>query len=263
MMRWLLVLLLLLNLGLFLWIQMSAVSTQTRAPKIIRPPGVEDILLLREAAQQQAIVADIEPEQTGIPLQDIAPLSEMGVGQEQEIQSFESVAVSESRGAEVAAEAIVAEPEPEPVCGRIGPYEDKLNAEKYQDESQHPDISLDLVETTEQVREGYWVMIPSLPSTQEARQTLNRLKAAGVKDLWRFPNGPMKNAISLGWYAGISNATRHSDNINEKGFESEVSPRMSEQTRYWLSYRTVEEQALADWLDKLSPGLQNEKKACK
>jgi len=88
------------------------------------------------------------------------------------------------------------------------------------------------------------------------------LKAAGVKDLWLINKGPMKNAISLGLYAGPSNAASHSRNINKKGFNSEVSPKMSEQPRYWLDYTAMDEQSLIDGLGELSKDLQNKKKAC-
>ena len=298
--RWILALLVLLNFGLLLWSQMHTVATPPLAPEIIRPPGVQDILLLREADQRQPVAAATEPEFAGRPVTDDASppetasemLQEAGVQDPAtesiaggpEIAAVISVPESEAKAeaeatpeVELAAETQAGpdagtEPEPqaesepqpesEPICGRIGPYEDKAAAEKHRDELRNSGISLDIAETTEQVRNGYWVLIPALPSTREARDMVDKLEAAGVTDLWRFPKGPMKNTISLGWYLGIKSATKVSESINEKGFESEVRPKMSAQTRYWLNYRATDEQALANRVGKLSAGLVNEKKAC-
>lgn len=325
MMRWLLALLIVLNLGLFLWTRMQVDSTQSSPPQSIRPPGVQDILLLREMAQQQITSAAPEPPQTHTPASGDLPLSGTvedmvseaqtpGSMVESQIGASESPVLATTEVSETAvaepvaqektvtlppvvesvapektvtvppveepvapAETVTVSPveEPvapektvtvprvvEPVCGRIGPYTDKATAEKHRDSSQHAGIFLDLLQTKEQIQKGYWVLIPALPNRREALQVVGRLKEAGVTDLWRFQKGPMRNAISLGWYSGPTNASSHSGNINKKGFNSEVTPRMVEQTRYWVSYKTVDEQALAGLLSDLPSNLQNEKKAC-
>lgn len=261
MMRWLLGLLLLVNLGLFMWIQTRVVSQQQALQETIRPPGVQEILLLRETEQRQSNDAKFELEQdvrlelTGSSLpqpdQDIV----------QEGHSVESVDLAED--SEVKVLPMPVETEQQMICGRIGPYEDSNAAETLRDKLKPAGVSMDIAETTEQIKTGYWVLIPVLPSRQEANQMVKKLKAAGVEDLWLINKGPMKNAISLGLYAGPSNASRHSRNINEKGFDSEVSPKMSEQTRYWLDYSAVEQQVPDDWLNELSQKVKNEKKACK
>ncbi len=259
MMRWLLALLLLVNLGLFLWIQTRIEPPQPVPTEITRPPGVREIRLLREIVRQQSTDTVLELEQDDLPDADSSLLSEPDEKMVPEAQAAESVKLAEDDETEISVMAV----EQAPVCGRIGPYDDEITAKKVRRNLTGSSISVDIVvQTTEQVKKGYWVLIPTLQNRLEARQVVKKLKEAGVTDLWLFTKGPMENSISLGLYAGINNATRHSNNINSKGFHSEVNPRMSEQTKFWLEYSTSNEQALSDWVGELSADLQNEKKAC-
>ncbi len=252
MMRWLFGILLLINLGLLLWIQTRMMPPETQISEDVRPPGVQNILLVREIAEQTPADAVLEPQQPPAPVTEVLPKP----GTEDVIEPSLPEATEENSTTALT-EASDALP-PSWNCGRIGPYADKTEVEKISKKLSSPEVEVALEETKEQIKTGYWVLIPVLPSRQEARQKVKALKAAGITDLWLFTKGSMNNSISLGMYVGIKNATRHSNNINKKGFESEVNPKLSQQTRYWLNYRTKDEQFLPD----LPADLKNEKKSC-
>lgn len=256
MMRWLLGILLLVNLGLFLWIQTRMVQPEIQISEDMRPPGVQNILLVREIAQQPSADAQPEPQQPPNSVEETSPMPEpdeiIEPGISEAIQE-DSVTALPDDSNEQPEESL-----PNWVCGRIGPYTDKSEAEKTSEELNKFKAEVSLEQTKEQIQTGYWVLISALPSRKEARQKVKDLKAAGVTDLWLFTKGSMKNSISLGMYVGIKNATSHSNNINKKGFKSQVSPKLSQQTGYWLNYRTMDGQFLAN----VPAELTNEKKAC-
>lgn len=87
------------------------------------------------------------------------------------------------------------------------------------------------------VENGFFVLIPKLPSRAIGRQTLAALKEAGVTDTWLFPSGPNENAISLGFFSRIDSARKHAESVAAKGFETAISPRVSSETRRWLTLR--------------------------
>jgi hypothetical protein len=127
------------------------------------------------------------------------------------------------------------EPVPTPAmrCARVGPLDDNGAA---QVREALPAGFAVLEERTEdiEIADGYFVMIPPLPSRAAGNEMLQRLSAAGVRDTWLFRAGANENAISLGLFSRRATAERHAANIADKGFEAEVRQRMKTEPRRFL-----------------------------
>lgn len=70
--------------------------------------------------------------------------------------------------------------------------------------------------------EGYYVLIPPLPSRAEGRRVVDQLAAAGVKDTWLLSTGPWRNGVSLGYFSRESGARKRAADIAAKGFSTRV-----------------------------------------
>jgi hypothetical protein len=82
--------------------------------------------------------------------------------------------------------------------------------------------------------DGYYVLIPPLPSRQAGNTKLEELSAAGVKDTWLFRSGELRNAISLGYFKRQASALRHAETVRELGFDAEVREKPVQAERLWL-----------------------------
>lgn len=88
---------------------------------------------------------------------------------------------------------------------------------------------------------GYWVTTPPQESYRDANQKLQELKKVGITDLWLFPRGEYKNAISLGLYSRIANAEVAQAQALKKGVATVVLPRQVEVEQYWLEFQSAEQ----------------------
>lgn len=281
MMRWLLGILVIANVAIFLWGQ-SIVRPGKLAHKDPMPE-FGSIQLVRESAVESVTPeggGQDRPQENSVqpPEEDSAEPrtasetaiespsglvpDEPGLAETEIADPLETVIEPEAEPASEPEPAKLPIEEPEIACGRIGPFKAEDAARTSLDKLMASGLSAELSETVEQVQNGYWVLIPALPSRAEGQDMVGRLREAGESDIWLINKGPLKNAISLGLYAGKKNAGRRSSQINKIGFASEVQPKMSEKTVFWLDYRGNSALLDGDELEKLSSGTTIEKKPC-
>jgi hypothetical protein len=123
-----------------------------------------------------------------------------------------------------------------PLCARIGPLV-PADADALIDQmSPRLRLESDVSEMHEQVN-GYYVLIPALPSRAAGRQKLKELAEAGFDDTWLFRSGSLRNAISLGLFRREASARRHAERVARKGFTTEVKQNLSVRERRWLLIR--------------------------
>ena len=289
MMRWLLVALLVANFVIFLWGFTMVKRQPVPFERDTVSPDVETIVLLKEIESekpQEAIVAlppEVSEPDLVVPVKgDFVhePVTEKRLSKESSVLASDAEMAIEDADSVVPTEydldGIVDErrsvepeqadvevinedgvPGPVVVCGRIGPFDAELPAEKLG--AQLNLSEAEIVSETETVNQADWVLIPALPSREEGQKVAEKLREAGFDDLWLFNDGPLKNAISLGMFNRIENAENHSKTINEQGFNSEVRPKVAKQTKFWLRYRDDDE-TLASFA--LPPEVINTKKSC-
>lgn len=136
-------------------------------------------------------------------------------------------------------------------CERLGPLEKRADADILSLRLRNIGLKSDIQSESISSHEGYWVLIPQQQSKQEAIEEMERLKKAGVTDLWRFTSGDLTNAISLGLFRNESRALWRKRQLEEKGFRVEVAPRYLQKTRYWLDISYLGASPVSDsfWKD--------------
>jgi hypothetical protein len=81
---------------------------------------------------------------------------------------------------------------------------------------------------------GYWVSVQDLPTRTAADAAVNKLKDAGVTDVYLLPGQSSSNIISLGVYSVLARAERRVDQIRALGFNAVMADRKRSGSVYWL-----------------------------
>ncbi len=100
-------------------------------------------------------------------------------------------------------------------CWELGPFEQVSEARRLQLPTGIRRIKID--RSRVRVPAGFYVLVPPAANREAARQTLERLRARGVRDSWLFASGPLRNAISLGMFSQQENALRRKRQIEKMG----------------------------------------------
>jgi len=170
---------------------------------------------------------------------------------------------------DIAQEQTQTEAVPQPLklaCYRLGPIVDAASIEGLL--SHLTQLGLDAVMRKKSTKEakGYWVMVPAQVSYKQARQKLKELKKVGISDLWLFPKGEYKNAISIGLYSRFPNAEAAQKRALEKGVITEVITRYAEIEQRWLEFWSTEQTPITEEsrlaLQEAYPGEEFEIKPC-
>lgn len=131
-----------------------------------------------------------------------------------------------------------APPKPEIIskCGVIGPLKDKQEAKEVLDDLIKSKVTAKLEQSTEQLQIGFWVVIPALTDGGQVQAKIEELAKVGLKDIWHFRGGTLKNSISLGMFSKRENAENYSRQVLKKGFKTKVQPRYLNKTRYLIKF---------------------------
>jgi cell division protein FtsN len=299
-MKWLFSILLIANLGMFIWLfpQQVGVGSYGHRPEDIgqlrlvgerleptpevgsedaseiQPPSVEVEAELQVSPPETEPVAAQELPPESVAAQELPPESVAAP----ELPPPESAAAPELSPAVVVEEETVAEeveppvaPTPSevpdvPICGTVGKFDKRSQAELLSVRLLAQGIKTEIASESSNEQAGFWVLIPPQPNRGAAVKIAKRLEAAGVADLWRFTSGKLAHAVSLGLFRNRERAKARRDKIADLGFEPEVRPRYRERTRYWVNYRYTEETPLSEirWqeLREQYPELEWEEEPC-
>ncbi|MDJ0738236.1 MAG: hypothetical protein QNJ91_00865 [Gammaproteobacteria bacterium] len=150
-------------------------------------------------------------------------------------------AATDSDPGNTAPTAAAPEPAPGPTpavatCSRVGPLAGDAADALRKRLPAAIEVLADSTEDTSQV-DGYYVLVPALPTRAEGLQMLQKLGEAGFEDTWLFRRGAYRNAISLGLFRREAGARRHAERVAAKGFAVEVRERTSRVERRSLLLR--------------------------
>jgi len=258
-MRWLFLLLLLLNVGYVAW------ELERERPQHVRttalPTGVERIVLLRELESGTAEKQDIAQSSTAsgakpadnTPSGDDSsqpPLAEA----EQAPAAPAQVAVAADVSADVAAAAetqasassgVPADrpgvtPEDKPavdLCYTLGPFREMQTLRLVTREIKDYVVEASFRSREEQEQTMFRVFVRPAGSKQEARALSKELVSKNIRDYFIITDGPNKNGISLGYFSNRGRAYNHADSVRKLGFDVTVEPVFRTYTIYWLDYR--------------------------
>jgi len=145
----------------------------------------------------------------------------------------------------------MAEAEQEPqapklICYKLGPIVNLPAV--YGLSKQLKQLGFDTVLHKEHVKKakGYWVMYPPQKTYEQAKEKFREIKEKGLSDLWLFPKGVHKNAISLGLYSRRVNAEAANKRAKQKGLATEVLVRYVEVDHHWLEFQDTERLSISE-----------------
>jgi len=258
-MRWLFLLLLVLNVGYVAW-EFERERPQ-HAHKQALPTGVERIVLLRELESGTAEKQDIAQSATSPGIQqaqvepakdDPAQPRQVGAGQARTSPTQVAVATDVSADLETMAEsqgstrsdAPVDAPEVTPedkpaadLCYTLGPFSEMQTLRQVTREIKDYVVEASFRSREEQEQTMYRVFVRPVGSKQEAKALTKELASKNIRDYFIITDGPNKNGISLGYFSNKGRAYRHADHVRELGFDATAEPVFRTYTIYWLDYR--------------------------
>ncbi|MBN6152337.1 SPOR domain-containing protein [Xanthomonas sp. AmX2] len=238
--RALLVVLIILNLGVALWWATQPQAAPVPAPPS-PPPGVATLQLL-DAGPAPAASAPAKPALPAVPLSPSVPASDTPA----------SAAVASVPAASVAAATPPPAPAPAPtptqpdaaaappVCLSVGPYPDRAAAD-----AAAATLAADLPRA--RVREvgdsdatSFRVLLPTIGGEDGVKAAVERIVAAGIRDYYPIRQGEEAGAIALGQYRSREGAERRRAELAKAGFNVELIPSGgSGQPRWWLDLRVA------------------------
>ncbi len=221
--KWLFFLLVVLNIGLFIWLYPQQ-NGSTKSIAMNHPVG--DLRLVGEP------ILEIPPESDAA---ETPPTEEEKASPDEAVES--AVAEQGQQPAKSmpnydALEAASAEKQ----CRTLGVFEKRAEAELISVQLRALGLTPEISSETTKSQAGFWVLIPARANRAEAVATAENLEAAGVSDIWRFTSGELAHAISLGLFTDLERAQARREQIANLGFGPEVRPRFREQTNYWVSF---------------------------
>lgn len=227
-MKWFFFLLIIGNLGLFIWLYPQQGGKSTAA----RVADVGELLLLEETGdqagqgQQAAVVEETTPPNSAEPEERASASDTQADGAI--LAAYDETAAQSPPPAETERQTLQ--------CGTIGLFEKRSQAELLSVQLRALGLEPEILSESRSDQAGYWVLVPPQPDRESALRIAKRLEAAGVADLWRFTSGPLVNAISLGLFRDLERARARKAKMARMGFDTEIRPRYREQSDYWIRY---------------------------
>ncbi len=198
-MRWLFALLLLLNVGLWMWGAWYKTPTAEYA-KMPRPAiNAEKMRLLSEPGT--ALHPRTAAESANEPL---APVES---------------AVSK-----------------QPPCYAIGPFLTRDAAVKASDKLQELKASYAYRSENKMTPSGYRLIVPAAMTRKAAEQKLKELDGLGIKDYSLIPAPEKQYTISLGTFSRPANARNYQQELTKKGVKAQVET-LYPAPQYWLDLK--------------------------
>ncbi|WP_440985458.1 SPOR domain-containing protein [Xanthomonas sontii] len=251
--RALLVVLTILNLGVAVWWAMQP-PTPPAVPMPAVPAGVATLQLVNEApapaaaptapaaapvaapADAQADTAVAADTVEAVPVQADAPAA----------PTTAAPFTAPTPPAAVPAPAPTqsqAEPAAKPaadaaVCLSVGPYPDRDAAQAAVAALAPGAPRPRLREAADSDATSFRVILPTIGGEDGLRQATERIVAAGIRDYYPLRQGDAGNAIALGQYRSREGAERRRQELARAGFNADLIPSGgSGQSRWWLDLR--------------------------
>lgn len=131
----------------------------------------------------------------------------------------------------------LAEPEAPPRrCYSLGPFPDPAAARVLADQLSSSGIETVLRNRDFEVSGGWWVYLGPERTREAARETTDRLAAAGLNEYYIVPSGDMRNAISLGVFRERGRAEYQAAEARRLGFDPSLIERTVTESAFWLDF---------------------------
>ena len=210
--RAILVMLVMLNLGAALW-WLGGARAPT-SPVAVAPADAPALRLLHEAVP-------LPVGRPPSPAPGLAP----------------NPSAATAPAAAAAAPVEPAAPAAAPVCLRFGPFADAAGSDAARAALTDAGVQAIPRQSTARAARGWKVATSPFASREEALAMAERLRAAGVTDLYVMGEGPDANRVALGRYGSEDAARRRQADLRGKGFEALAEPLGGGPVQAWLDAR--------------------------
>jgi uncharacterized protein YjeT (DUF2065 family) len=252
MMKWLFFVLIVLNIGLFIWLYPQQ-NGEMKSTAMNHPVG--DLRLVGEPISEKQEESD----------------ETVTSSQEGEMESADTLAESTETGQDQVPASMPEYSElntapAEKQCRTVGVFEKRSEAELISVQLRALGLNPEISSETSNSQAGFWVLIPARANRAEAVATAKNLEEAGVTDIWRFTSGELAHAISLGLFTDLERAQARREQITSLGFGPQVRPRFRQQTSYWVSYSFTGETPVSEgkWQEllRIEPQMEIKTTSC-
>ena len=226
-MKWLVLVLLLLNIGLFgfLWTNPQFGAPPLAGPAY-QPAGVPGLTLLGESG---APPPQRVPDEVDLTSPSDAPEQRSAEIGNAEIESGPRQPAATSAGDAVQSAAIDA-------CARVGPVGRRQRAQELRGLFADQALAGQIVqETRSELR--HWVHLRGATSRDEARDLVAQLEDRGFTDYLILNDPDELHTISLGVFRNRNRSERLLQQLREAHFPAGLSPRPVEITVFWLEFK--------------------------
>lgn len=244
-MRWLFLLLVILNVTYVAWELNRERPQQMR--KTAPPKGVEPLILLSELSETSTqsrekvaaadgskdLAADRKPAGDQPPAE---PAEAVQPGLQTASLNAESPPSDTDTDPQPSTPSPVEEPAVD-LCFTLGPFKEMKTLRVVTREIRDYVVEASFRSKEEQEQTMFRVLVRALGSKQEAQSMIRELDKKNIRDHFIITEGPNMNAISLGYFSSKSRAYRHADRVRKLGFDAYAEPVFRSYTIYWLDYR--------------------------
>lgn len=122
-------------------------------------------------------------------------------------------------------------------CLRLGPFADAPTRDALLADARALADRVLPREAPARAGRGWQVSLPPLASREEALAMAERMRAAGVADLYVMTQGEAANSIALGRYGSEEAARRREASLRALGFAAQASPVGGGAAQWWLDLR--------------------------
>lgn len=231
-MRWVVVALLVLNLGYFGWQSVAPAPVATAADI---PPGKRLMLLVE---QPETMVRLNGRAGTAIPgtATDAGhgPTSTASVAEIEERPPLTEHVRKETAAGQAEDAKQTRKGKPALACYSLGPFASSADAGRAVAAVEKAGLTVQQRAGTERKQVGYWVYVAPQKSLADARNVLRDLKEREIGDAIIIAEGEKENAVSVGVFPIQAQADERRARVEAAGYRVIVDPLYRTQPQYWL-----------------------------
>jgi hypothetical protein len=251
-MKWLFILLLLLNVIYFGWEldRQTRIEVKNSTAPFIIPNNVKQLVFLRELESppelrnqpilnNESDVGDIDvnslTDQSGSNDQLTDDVMIEGKFSGNLVSNLPDISAKRISQDEESAEAL---------CFSYGPFPANEQAENLKQWFEQKEILVNQRTDNEQAKQLFWIYLAPQKSRENAIAAIKDLKSKGVKDYRLISSGDLRNAISLGLFSTQAIVNKRLNELKSKGYQPIVVPYHNAKVVYWVDVKLMGQQNL-------------------
>ena len=223
-MRWMFLLLLLVNILYFGWEfdRQTRMDLGSAASAYSIPRGAKRLALIRELPAP--------PPLRELPEPDVAPEAGSGTGQTE---------VLVAKLPDIAVPDVAGDPAQSASCFTFGPIPEERQAVGLSDWFRSRRMSVGMRHEEDRSQQLFWIYLAPVDSREGAMATIRDLQSKGISDYRLIARGDLQNAISLGLFSTQAAVNERLGELRDKGYKPVVVPYSDIKRIYWVDARIM------------------------